>query len=158
MAKAPARPSTKRKTKTTRSTTKAAPKAAATPAAQPAPKVALTVVTDTPAAAAEAPGLVLRKKEFIERVVARSGAKRGDVRALTDALLDELGAALTGSETLVLPPLGKLRVTRSVDRDSAEMLMVKIRRPKPGKPANAAAQTADVQDDDADDAEDGAEA
>ncbi|MEZ5686772.1 MAG: HU family DNA-binding protein [Paracoccaceae bacterium] len=85
--------------------------------------------TEAPTGAAEAT-LVLRKKDFIDRVVARSGAKRGDVRQVAEALLQELGAALAANETLALPPLGKLRVTRTQEREGGDTLVVKIRRAK----------------------------
>lgn len=85
--------------------------------------------TEAPAGAAEGT-LVLRKKDFIDRVVARSGAKRGEVRQIAEALLEELGAALAANETLALPPLGKLRVTRTQEHAGADTLVVKIRRAK----------------------------
>ncbi|MGD9919608.1 MAG: HU family DNA-binding protein [Paenirhodobacter sp.] len=72
--------------------------------------------------------VVLRKKEFLERVVAASGAKRAVARSVTEAVLKELGAALSQGENLVLPPLGKVRVKKQVDRSGGEMLQVNIKR------------------------------
>lgn len=95
--------------------------------------------------AAPEPSVVLKKKEFFERVVARSGAKKSEVRTIAEAVLEEIGEALSKGEVLALPPLGKVRVTRSVDRDSAEMIVAKIRRPKAGAGAS------DAGDDDASD-------
>ena len=75
--------------------------------------------------------VMLRKKDFLERVIATSGVKRAVARAVTDAVLKELGTALSQGENLVLPPLGKLRVTKQIDRSGAELLQVKIRRGGP---------------------------
>jgi DNA-binding protein HU-alpha len=79
---------------------------------------------------------MLRKKEFIERVAARTDAKMGQVRDITEAVLAELGDALSKGETLSLSPLGKLRVNRQVERSEHEVLVVKIRRSTDGDDAN----------------------
>lgn len=86
-------------------------------------------------AAAEGPSLTvvemartLRKKQFIERVVAESGMKKKDVKPVVEAALKVLGEALTRGEELILPPLGKARVNRQKDLGSGEILIVKLRR------------------------------
>ena len=131
----------------TRSTSRSKPTQTNTPATAAKPAVGLTVVSsEEPAqSAAPEPSVVLKKKEFFERVVARSGAKKSEVRTIAEAVLEEIGEALSKGEVLALPPLGKVRVTRSVDRDSAEMIVAKIRRPKAGAGAS------DAGDDDASD-------
>ncbi|MDD8022425.1 MAG: HU family DNA-binding protein [Paracoccaceae bacterium] len=73
--------------------------------------------------------LVLKKKDFIERVVLASGVKRGVARDVSDAVLKVLGEALSNGESLMLPPLGKLRVARQIDRQGTEILQIKLRRP-----------------------------
>lgn len=70
----------------------------------------------------------VKKKDFVERVVLRSGAKKPVVRDLTEAVLAVLGEALAKGETLVLPPLGKISVARSVGKAGGEILHVKLRR------------------------------
>lgn len=108
---------------------KPAAKATTTPSA--AAPVKLAVVSSTPAegmAPAPDASLVVKKKDFLDRVVAASGAKKPVARDLTEAVLSVLGAALAAGESLALPPLGKLRVTRQIDKQGGEVLLVKIRR------------------------------
>lgn len=110
---------------------KPAAKAAPTPTPTPAAPVKLAVVSSTPAEGmgpAPDASLVVKKKDFIDRVVAASGAKKPVARELTEAVLSVLGAALAAGESLALPPLGKLRVTRQIDKQGGEVLLVKIRR------------------------------
>ncbi|SDG05685.1 HU family DNA-binding protein [Rhodobacter capsulatus] len=81
-----------------------------------------------PEAAPVAVRVQVKKKDFVERVVLRSGAKKPVVRDLTEAVLAVLGEALAKGETLVLPPLGKISVARSVGKAGGEILHVKLRR------------------------------
>ncbi len=123
----------------------AAPKTGAKPAAKAAP-VKLALVGEAlgaPVAPAQPPdsSLVIRKKEFLERVVAASGAKKPVAREVTEAVLKVLGEALAAGESLALPPLGKLRVARQLDKQGGEMLVVKIRRGESG-PGNGTEKTA----------------
>lgn len=95
-----------------------------------APKLA--VVASAAEAGNGAPGgdvsLVVKKKDFLERVVARSGVKKPVARDVSEAVLAVLGEALAAGESLALPPLGKLRVTRQVDKQGGEVLQIKLRR------------------------------
>ncbi len=77
---------------------------------------------------APATGPVLRKKDLYDRVAAATGAKKGDVRLIADAVLDILGTALAAGEVLALPPFGKARVHRQKDLPSGELLIVRLRR------------------------------
>lgn len=107
--------------KTTRSKTKPGSAPGATP----------TAITPEPVAdrsGAPAAGPILRKNDFYDRVVAATGAKKGDVRQIADAVLDILGAALSAGEALALPPLGKARVNRQKDLATGEVLIVRLRR------------------------------
>lgn len=70
----------------------------------------------------------VKKKDFVERVVLRSGTKKPAARDLTEAVLAVLGEALAKGETLVLPPLGKISVARAVGKSGGEILHVKLRR------------------------------
>ena len=72
--------------------------------------------------------LQVKKKDFVERVALRSGARKPVARDLTEAVLAVLGEALAQGETLVLPPLGKMSVARSVGKAGGEILHVKLRR------------------------------
>ncbi len=85
------------------------------------------------AESAGAPGAVLKKKELLDRVVARSGVKKSEARDIVEAVLAELGAALARGEGLNLPPLGKAKVNRTRDNAQGEVLIVKLRRGGEGK-------------------------
>ena len=54
----------------------------------------------------------LKKKEFFERVVDRSGVRKGEAKTAIEAALAVLGEALANGEELNLPPLGKIKVAR----------------------------------------------
>lgn len=132
-AATPAKTATKTATQTsaakTTPTAAAAPAKAKVTAPAPAPDASAdkpTVVTDTPVVA----GPTLRKKDFIDRVVARSGLKKRDAKPLVEAALAELGEAIARGEELNLPPFGKLKVNREKDLANAHVLICKLRRPK----------------------------
>jgi len=71
---------------------------------------------------------MIRKKDFIERIVAESGAKKGDVRLIAETALKVLGDALSKGEALNLPPLGRAKITRTIDKNDGEVLVIKLRR------------------------------
>lgn len=115
----------------TKVTKKVAPKTAPQIAAKP---VVAKVVNAAPAAektaptapAVEAP--VLRKKELIDRVVARSGIKKKDAKPTIEAMLAVLGEALQKGEELNLHPMGKMKVTRVIEKPNATVMVTKVRR------------------------------
>lgn len=72
--------------------------------------------------------LRLRKKELIDRVVARSGVKKKDAKPVVEALLAELGDALASEREMVLPPLGKLSVNRQKSLPNGRVLILKVRQ------------------------------
>jgi len=92
----------------------------------------------------------LRRKDFLQRVITASGVKKRDAQTVVEATLKVLGEALSKGESLALPPFGKARVSRQVDRNGGEMLVIKLRRggtPKPGKGKNTADESlADTDD------------
>ena len=100
--------------------TAAKPVAAKAPVAKPA-----TVPT---AVAPEVP--VLRKKELIERVVARSGIKKKDAKPTIEAMLAVLGEALKNGEELNLQPLGKIKINRVIEKENATVMVAKVRQSK----------------------------
>lgn len=89
---------------------------------------------------------VLRKKELVLRVSEISGVKKKDARAVVEAVLGEIGAALSRGDALVLPPLGRAKVNRHKDKGSAEVLVLRLRRgggAEPGPGAEGALAEAD---------------
>lgn len=127
---------------TTKGTSKAGakpPQKAAAPGTGVKPK---KTAAPAPAPADDGAVLVLRKKEFLDRIHAETGARKKDVREIADATLKILGEALGRGETLALSPLGKIRVNRQVGKAEAETLIVKIRRDG-AKPAKKVEQTAE---------------
>jgi len=101
----------------------------------PAPPTARATRADAPA---------LRKKEFLQRILTVTGAKKKDAQGIMEATLKVLGDALSRGESLALPGLGKARVGRQVDKTGGEMLVVKLRRggaPKPGAARKIADET-----------------
>lgn len=82
---------------------------------------------DTNAAGPERPR-ALRKPELVNRVVMATGMKKKVVKPVVEAMLAELGAAMSGGEQLNLQPFGKMRVTRQKDLANGEVLVAKLRR------------------------------
>ena len=104
------------------------------------------VATTAPVAATEAPatrvvggaqeggeGAAIKKKDFIDRVVERSGGKRRDVKPAVEAALAELADLLAGGTELNLPPMGKLKPVKTRDLgEGATMVTLKLRTQKDG--------------------------
>lgn len=74
------------------------------------------------------PAMVLQKKDFVDRVVAASGAKKADARPIIEATLAQLGKALSAGETLAVPPLGRARVNLERDQRGGEIITLRLRR------------------------------
>ena len=72
----------------------------------------------------------LRKKELIDRVVSKSGAKRKDAKPVVEAMLDVLGDALAQGEELNLQPFGKLKINRQKEMAGAKVFVCRIRQRK----------------------------
>lgn len=88
------------------------------------------------AGAADAvPSTVLRKKDLIDRVVSETGLKPREVKAVAEALLANMGRAMAAGEALHVPPLGRMRVARSVTGDGSVTLTCKLRRKTEVTPA-----------------------
>lgn len=79
----------------------------------------------------------LRKKELIDLVVERSGAKKKDAKPAIEAMLAVLGEALAEGRELNLRPLGKVKVTRQAEKPNGTVLVCRVRQPKPGAPESA---------------------
>ena len=81
--------------------------------------------------------VVLRKAEFAEAVAAGTGLKKAEVRPVLDAVLAEMGRALARGDALLLPPLGKLTVSRRRGKPGTEVTILKL-KPAAEKAAKAA--------------------
>ena len=112
----------KKTTATPASTAKTeAPKDDATPESSPS-----FVAPATPVVA----GPVLKKAELVDRVVARSGMKKKDVKPAVEAALAVLGEAITAGEELNLQPFGKMKINNEKEVSNALIYNVRIRRQK----------------------------
>lgn len=115
--------STTRKKKT--SSVKVKPKSA------PKVVVAPTLVTTEPAPAEiveKSPEL--KAKELVERVIAKNGMKRKDVKPVVETVLAVLGEAIANEETLNLQPMGRFVIKRTKDLPNAKVTTCRIRQSK----------------------------
>lgn len=84
------------------------------------------------AAAPDEADHVVKKGELLDQIVAATGVKRADAKAVAEALLAALSDHLQADTPLQLPPLGKLRVVKCKDvGQGGKALTVKIRTPNP---------------------------
>lgn len=86
--------------------------------------------TQTPAAAEVTVIRSLGKRELIDRVVRASGIKKKAAKPVIEAMLKELGDALSRGETLNLQPFGKGIVKNRKDLENAEVVELRLRRSK----------------------------
>ncbi|MBY5972323.1 HU family DNA-binding protein [Ferrimonas balearica] len=73
----------------------------------------------------------LKKKELIDRVVARSGMKKKDAKPVVEALLTVLGETLSEGREANLQPLGKIKVTRTKDLANGRVMTARVRQSGP---------------------------
>ena len=106
---------------------------------KPRTRVATTAPAATPdarvlgSAQEVAEGQTIKKKDFIDRVVERSGVKRRDVKPAVEAALSELADLLASGAELSLPPMGKIKPVKTRDLgEGARMLTLKLRTSKDG--------------------------
>lgn len=64
-------------------------------------------------AAAEAKAGTVKLKELVDAVAEATGGKKPEVKATVEAVLSAMGTALATGKSLVVPPLGKLRVVKN---------------------------------------------
>ena len=76
-------------------------------------------------------GPVLKKKELVDRVVARSGGKKKDVKPAVEAVLAVLGEALAKGEAMNLQPLGKIMIKNQIEKSNGNVLNCRIRQARP---------------------------
>lgn len=73
---------------------------------------------------------VLRLKDLVETVATATGANKPEAKKVVEATLAALAAALTAGATIVVPPLGKLRVVKA----TGVAMTLKLRPAGPAKP------------------------
>jgi hypothetical protein len=109
-------------------------------------EISMSEDDDLPDTAAEAEGgeggktrgTALQKKALVDAVAAASGVKKRTVKPVVDAVLAEIGAALSAGNGLNLPPLGRVGINRTRGNDRADVMILKLKRSKPGAaPAEA---------------------
>lgn len=105
---------------------KASAKGVAKPAVKPAAQKAKEPVE------AAAPAVeTIKVKELVAAVAANSSAKKPEVKAMVEAVLTEIGAALDKGAELNLPGLGRLKVVKSIEKGEANQLTLKLKRSAP---------------------------
>lgn len=80
------------------------------------------------AAQAPQPAQVVQKKDFVDRVIAATGAKKSEARPIIEATLEQLGAALSAGQTLAVPPLGRARINLEKDLRGGDVITLRLRR------------------------------
>lgn len=99
--------------------------------AEISPPVASAPDTSTaspPSAAKLANANALKKKDLIDQVLAKTGAKKKLVKDVIEATLSVLGDALSKGAMLNLPPFGKAKVSRPQVAGTGNAMTVKVRR------------------------------
>lgn len=112
----------------------AAAKKPAKPSLSSVPPAPQAVVAEPKLVAGQTPvvaGPVMKKKELIDTVVERIGAKKKDVKPVVEAMLAVLGDALAEDRELNLPPFAKLRIQRVKQMSTARVTIAKLRQPTP---------------------------
>lgn len=71
---------------------------------------------------------VVQKREFVDRVVALTGARRAEARQIIEATLAELGRVLEAGHTLAVPPLGRARIALERDARGGQVITLRLRR------------------------------
>lgn len=95
-------------------------------------KLGTSTLGDQTAAAPPLDGRkVMGKRELIDRVVAKSGIKKSAAKTVIEAVLREMGDAFSRGETVNLQPFGKGTVRAGRALETADVIDVRLRRPKP---------------------------
>ena len=129
---------TKPKTRTSTTTRKTTAKTPAKTAAKP------VSVAPASAAAPVVEKVSLGKRQLIDRVVEASGIKKKAAKPVIEAVLKELGVALSRDETLNLQPFGKAIVKNRKELANAEIVELRLRRSKLAIKAAEAGEAGDA--------------
>lgn len=95
-----------------------------------------------PNAAKLANANALKKKDLIDQVLAKTGAKKKLVKDVIEATLTVLGDALSKGAMLNLPPFGKAKVSRPQVAGTGNAMTVKVRRTTGGGQGGAKSRQA----------------
>jgi hypothetical protein len=90
--------------------------------AKPAKPVVKALVSKTKTTRS---GVVLKKKDFVDRVAEKSGVKKADARSVVDTALTILSEALAAGDEVALPPLGRVR--KMVTKDNGKIRAMTLR-------------------------------
>ncbi len=136
MAKAAKKKTTTKRTTTaktaaTKSTTTAVPKPATTPKTYAVASTKPAPVENAEVTVAN----IVKRKEFMDRVIEKSGMKPKDVKPVVEATLAVLGDAIQQGEEVAVRPLGRMKVNRQKDNMNALISILKLRQPKAQKAA-----------------------
>lgn len=115
--------SSKAKTAKSASSVRSMPKVASTekaPVAEPA-------AAPEQAAAVSAGPAVLRKNEFVERVVAETNMKKRDVRAIAETMFKIMGNALSDGRTVAVDGDFKMRPVKQNPFEDGVVVTTKVR-------------------------------
>ncbi len=97
-----------------------------TPAAPAMPDV-VDMVDDSDLDSAVSKADSYKMKELLTAVVTKTGAKKKDAKDVVDAVLAEIASALQAGKSLSLPPLGNLRVAKTMEKGGASMMVLRLR-------------------------------
>ncbi|MDG1118686.1 MAG: HU family DNA-binding protein [Flavimaricola sp.] len=95
-----------------------------------------TIVEPQPSAIDMTVRVQVKMKEFLERVVARSGLKRNEAKSAAEATLAVLGEAIANGEEVNLPGLGKLKVNREKATDRGTVYVIRVVQNRPNEGGN----------------------
>lgn len=70
----------------------------------------------------------MQKRDFIDCVLAETGARRAEARPIIEATLAQLGRVLSSGQTLAVPPLGRARIATERDGRGREVITLRLRR------------------------------
>ncbi len=135
-AKAVAKPKTapkKPKTVTAKAPSKAASLRSKTKAVSARPTAARKAVAKPRLVAVDSatPNKELKKKELIDRIIAESGMKRGEVRTALDATMTVLRQALREGNDLSIAPLGKIKIAREKETPNGKLVVCRVKLKDP---------------------------
>jgi nucleoid DNA-binding protein len=91
--------------------------------ATPGTPVVKTVMAKTRASKS---GVILKKKDLIDRAAEASGVRKADARGAIDAALALIGTALEAGDEVVLPPLGKLRAVMEKTNGKVRIMTLRL--------------------------------
>jgi nucleoid DNA-binding protein len=92
-------------------------------------------MSDEVESAARAKGLTKRK--LLDGIATDSGVQRAKAKVIVDATLRQIGETLARGESLSLPPLGRISVTRSNEKGGAILRFRPAAAGKAGKAGKA---------------------